>query len=366
MVDLPDVRARDSKGLAKSFRYFGEIETPRMDCDTYTVFSLGIAGDDELLAMASEIDTGQPAPNVFYASVQDLLLEDPKRGPSAEALARFYPAISGGPIPEESPWPAFRTFCLAHRETLAPKLREGRTQTCVVHRCAIVLPALASLPRVAEAHGRVGLLEIGPSAGLNLRLDRYRYEYHGAAGSDVVWGERRARPVLRCEVRGDVHPPLPTSLEIVARRGLDLNVIDLEDPLALRWLRALIWPEHTERARLMDEALAHAATVPIEIEQGDAIRELEDQIAKLPIDAPRVLFATHVVYQIPRAGLLAMLDSIARASRQVPVDLVIMESTGKGDSRVDHLAFEDGERKGRRVLAHCDSHGRWIEWGRQA
>lgn len=365
MIGPLDPHARDSYGLAAIFRYFGEIETPKLDSAAYTTYSLGIAEDAELLAMASEIDPGQPAPNVFYAAVQDLLLEDARRSPAAVSLSRFYPAVSGQPIPDESPWPAFRTFCLEQAEALAPKLRSGRTQTCVVHRCAIVLPALASLPRVAEAGGRVGLLEIGPSAGLNLRLDRYRYEYASANGSRVDWGNVDAKPVLSCVARGDVLPPVPAALDVVARRGLDLNAIDLADPLALRWLRALIWPEHVERARLMDEALAHASTVPIEIEEGDATREIAQQIAKLPVEAPRVLFATHVVYQIPRQGLLAMLEAIAGASREAPVDLVIMESTGKGDSRVDHLAFEAGERKSRSVLAHSDSHGRWIEWGRQ-
>jgi hypothetical protein len=363
MVDLPDVRARDAEGLSRHFRYFGEVETPKMDAGTYTVLSLEIAEDEALLAMAQEIDPGQPAPNVFYAAVQDLLLEDAGRSPAARALSRFYPAVSGKPIPSESPWPFFREFCLTHANVLLPKFRNGRTQTCVVHRCAIVLPALASLPRVAEAGGRVGLLEIGPSAGLNLRLDRYRYEYEGEDGARVVWGDPAAKPVLKCEARGGALPPVPTELEVLSRRGLDLNAIDLGDPLALRWLRALIWPEHVLRARLMDEALAHVPQVPIEIVEGDATREIAEQIAMLPLDVPRVVFATHVVYQIPREGLLALLDGVAEASRPAPVDFIIMESSGKGDSRVDHFAFEAGERKSRTLLARADSHGRWIEWG---
>jgi hypothetical protein len=81
------------------------------------------------------------------------------------------------------------------------------------------------------------------------------------------------------------------------------------------------------------------------------------------LDVPRVVFATHVVYQIPREGLLALLDGVAEASRPAPVDFIIMESSGKGDSRVDHFAFEAGERKSRTLLARADSHGRWIEWG---
>lgn len=359
MNGLPDMAARDREGLSRIFRYFAEIETPRLGSRVYTDYSFGVSQDPQLLELCSQIDPGQPAPNILYASVQDLLMKSPTASSEAEALCVFYPAISGQPIPDRSPWEAFRAFCRVHTDQLGPNLRSGRTQTCVVNRCAAVLPALATLPRVEAEHGRVALLEIGPSAGLNLRLDRYRYEY----GNGVSWGEPTARPTLRCETRGDRMPPMPGPLEIVARRGLDLNRIDLENPAAIRWLRALIWPEHSERAQAMDEALAHAKVVSVEIEEGDATREIAAHIDRLPPDAARVLFATHVFYQIPREGRRELLDSIAAASREQPVDLIRMDSTGEGDSRIESFSFEGGERTGRRVLARSDSHGRWIEWG---
>ncbi len=359
MNGLPDMSARDHEGLSRIFHYFGEVETPRLDSRIYTEYSFGVSKDPELLELCSQIDPGQPAPNVLFAAVHDLLLEDPNRSPEARALSAFYPAVSCQPIPDASAWDDFRALCRVHADELGRNLRSGRTQTCVVHRCTVVLPALAALPRVEAAKGRVGLLEIGPSAGLNLRLDRYRYEY----GDGVAWGEPSARPRLRCEMRGDQAPPMPTALEVVARCGLDLNPIDLEDPTAIRWLRALIWPEHSERAQVMDEALAHATSVPVDIQQGDATSDLAAQIDRLPADAARVLFATHVFYQIPPDGRRQLYDGIASASREQPVDLVVMESTGKGDSEVHWFSFEGGERTGHTVLARSDSHGRWIEWG---
>jgi hypothetical protein len=359
MAGLPDFRGRDASTLAEIFRYFARVETTRLDAHLYETFSEGIADDPALLALCGEIPGRQPAPNVLYAAVQDLLLEDPDASPEARALARFYPAVSGAPIPDESPWQAFRSFCLAHREALLPRLQTGRTQTCVVHRCAVVLPALAVLPRIAEAGGRVALLEIGPSAGLNLRLDRYRYDY----GDGRVWGAPDARPVLECETRGATPPPLPGALDVVARRGLDLDPIDLGDPAAVRWLRALVWPEHAWRARVMDEALARAATTPVEIEAGDATREIGRHIERLPRDAARVVFATHVLYQSPAEGRRRLRGAIARASRDQPVDFISMESTGHGDSHLHWLGFEDGERRRLERLALADSHGRWIAWG---
>jgi len=359
MSEFPDMRARDREGLSKIFRYYAQVETPRMDSPVYTAYSFGVADEPEILDLCAQIDGKQPAPNVLYAAVQDLLMQDARSTAEARALTHFYPAIGGDPIPERSPWEAFRAFCLANADRLGPSLREGRTQTCVVHRCTSILPALASLPSVGEAKGRVALLEIGPSAGLNLRFDRYAYDY----GGGIVWGEADAKPVLHCEIRGEVRPPMPSELEIVARRGLDLNPIDLADPKSLRWLRALIWPEHAERARVMNEALALATSVPIEIEAGDATRDLGAAIAKLPDDCARVLFATQVFYQIPQEGRMKILEAMARASRDASLDFVLMESTGEGDSRIEWFGFANGENTNRTTLARADSHGRWIEWG---
>ena len=78
-----------------------------------------------------------------------------------------------------------------------------------------------------------------------------------------------------------------------------------------------------------------------------------------------MLFATHVFYQIPREDRLRILDGIAQASCEQPVDLILMDGTGEGDSRIDWFSFEAGERKDRLTLARADSHGRWIDWGAQ-
>lgn len=363
MVDFVQREGLDADALASLFRYFGEVETPKLDSPVYTAYALGIAGDPELLALAARVRAGQPPPNVLFAAVHDLLLEDPERSDATRALARFYPSITGSAIPDEDPFPAFRRVCREHRAALRPRIEAGRTQSCVVQRCAVLLPAFAALPRVRAAEGRLGLLEIGPAVGLNLRLDHYRYVYEGA-GAALAWGAPEAKPALVCALRGDGRPPLPARLEVVARRGIELAPIDVDDPAALRWLRALIWPEHVERARAMDEALAVATRVPAEIEAGDATRDVEAALARLPGDAPRVVFATQALYQIPAEGVEAMRAGLARASAETPVDLVTVESDGTGQSRVEWTAFADGAAGTPTVLGHADSHGRWLAWAR--
>jgi hypothetical protein len=359
---IPDLIAPDLDASSRIFRYFGEVETPRLNSNVYTAFSLGVAEDRELLELAAHALPGQPQPNVLYAAVHDMLLQDAEAGVAPDPLASWYPSVSGQEIPEASPWEAFRNFCLERRERLQPVIANGRTQTCVVHRSAVILPALACLPALDAASGRVGLLEVGPSAGLNLRLDQYRYEYCDARGGRVEWGDAEARPRIVVKDLGTSPPPLPKRLDVVARRGLELNPLDLSDADAVRWLRALIWPEHVARAQAMDAALEHVARVPAEIHAGDATRDIEAHVGALPEDAARVVFATHVFYQISGEGREAIHEGLARESSSKRVDLILMESNGQGDSFVTHHSFENGAPGPMRRLARADSHGRSLTW----
>src|SRR5262249_60191921 len=64
------------------------------------------------------------------------------------------------------------------------------------------------------------VLEVGTSAGLNLRFDRYWYESNGAGYGDV------ASPVRFTDLWEEGRPPFDVSAEIAARRGCDRNPID--------------------------------------------------------------------------------------------------------------------------------------------
>jgi hypothetical protein len=49
----------------------------------------------------------------------------------------------------------------------------------------------------------------------------------------------------------------PTSLpQVVGRAGLDLNPIEVTDPVDLAWLDTLIWPERTHRRARLRAAAA--------------------------------------------------------------------------------------------------------------
>lgn len=116
------------------------------------------------------------------------------------------------------------------------------------------------------------MIEIGPSAGLNLNWDRYHYRYPASGAAAVEWGDPKSGVSLTTERQGElILPPLPEPIEVGWRRGFDLNPIDAGDADARRWLRTLIWGEHVERQERMSAAVAIATQHPPPLIAGDAV-----------------------------------------------------------------------------------------------
>src|SRR5439155_18855642 len=113
---------------------------------------------------------------------------------------------------------------------------EQDVQTNEVQRAWALLPAF-----LAVSDGRpLDLLELGPSAGLNLVWDRYRYRYSGAE-----WGQGDL------ELTGDDRVPPPRELfdrrvAVVRRRGIDLNPIDATSDEGGRLPQSFVWDDQAE------------------------------------------------------------------------------------------------------------------------
>ncbi len=116
------------------------------------------------------------------------------------ALGELYAARKRDP---EAEWAEFRAVV----ERNAAKLRELvelPVQTNEVGRCAALLPGLLA---VAAATGLpLRLLEVGASAGLNLRWDSYRYR-----AGDFAWGPADSPVRLDFELTGELHPDPPAA-----------------------------------------------------------------------------------------------------------------------------------------------------------
>ena len=90
--------------------------------------------------------------------------------------------------------------------------------------------------------GPLSLLEVGCSAGLNLRLDRYRLGY----GDPARWvgDPASALPLRRAASSATTRCRSPAALPVIADRvGLDRSPIDVHDEEAVRWLEACVFPD---------------------------------------------------------------------------------------------------------------------------
>lgn len=337
--------------LAERFTTFADVECGDY-APLYDRIARGIAGDAGLLALAAHARAGQQAPNLLLAAAHSLLLRD-----SAPPLAAFYPSIAGDAVRTDDPFPAFREFCLDRREEMAQLMTTRLVQTNEVQRCAFLLSAFSLI--AARAGGRpLALIEVGASAGLNLLFDRYGYSYsNGQRAGDP------ASPVqLHTEIRGGAPLPLAETVpRVTFRAGIDLNPIAADNADEAQWLRALVWPEHRQRAARLDAALALARQRLPLLVAGDALEVLPGLAASAPPGAVLCVFHSNTLGHFPaeaRARFMALLPELARHR---PLFWLWFE--GPRDPlmplRLRDFVTRAGDEE---RLAFCHEHGAWVEW----
>lgn len=330
--------------------YLRYVEHYRDTAPLYHRLAAAIADDDELLALAAHSRPGQPAPNMLNAAVQYLLM-----GAGQHPLAAYYPTLGGARAPDERAFPLFRDFCRQHQDAIIALLEARLTQTNETRRCAYLMPAFAA---VAGVDAPLALIEVGPSAGLNLIWDRYQYTY----GDGRSIGDPAAPVRIETELRGPSRPPLPARLPQVAWRvGIDLNPVDLQDADAVRWLEALVWPEHTDRLARLRAAIGVARAARPPIVAGDALQLLPDLIAAAPPEAALCVYHTHVTYQFTPAMREQLDQALRAASRRRPIARVACEQIESDDTELTLTRYHGGVAE-TRLLARTTGHANWLMW----
>jgi hypothetical protein len=163
-------------------------------------------------------------------------------------------------------------------------------------------------------------------------------------------------------LRGERRPPLPAALPTVATRvGLDLNPIDVRDPEAVLWLRALVWPDEEGRADLLQRALQLAQYEPPVLSAGNALDLLPGVLSAILEDQALCVFHTHTVNQFPAEARLRLASLLADCGAARDLYWVSIEWLGERYPRLELVAFERG-MKTATLLAYCGSHGEWLEW----
>jgi hypothetical protein len=332
---------------------FWAEDARRTGSQLYARLAAVIAEDDALKALAARAQKGQPHANMILGAVHFLLL----RGVD-HPLKRFYATLGGGAkVDEDDPYPDFRDFVLGHENEVARLIEARVTNTNEVARSSVLHPGFRA---IADACGApLHLVEVGPSAGLNLIWDRYGVRYT-RDGSIVASVSPNAELILDCELKGERMPPMGKTPAVASRVGLELNPVDLANKDDRDWLRALIWPDEVARMQRFERALMLAEKARPEIRKGDALELLPHALAAVPANETACVYHTIAVYQFSKEMRDALESILIVAGLRRPVARLSLEYNGL-DAELTSIRYADGVRD-ERMLAISHPHGRWLEW----
>lgn len=380
---VPAARDLARAEAAAQFRYFARHRAAGY-APLYARLGEAIAEDADLLDLALLARPGQSRPDLLLAVLHERLLRNPHH-----PAARFYPSLTAHPD-HGDPVPDVVALARAHHHEIADAMRHRLVQTNEVGRCTFLAPAIRTAAALhapatsgdAAASTPLALLEVGASAGLNLLPDRYGYRYHpddtgpthtgptdttpgggSAQPPDRTPVEVPGAPVLDCALDGPGRPPVEP-LHITWRAGIDLHPLDVDDPDDRRWLRALVWPDHHDRAALLDAALHAAAAAPRPaLHTGDAALLLADVAATAPADAHLVIYHSAVLAHMPDSARDGFTAAVLALSAQRPLSWIQAEPRPDRDPRRLRLTrCRDGRIVAEHPLGSYHPHGRRLRW----
>ncbi|MFD2494502.1 DUF2332 domain-containing protein [Amycolatopsis jiangsuensis] len=276
--------------IKQSLRTFAETEA-RGVSPLYEHLATKAAEDDDVAALLADARGGEARANLLLAVAHRLIQADP-----IHPLSRYYPSVGGFDGVDTETWPLFRSFLLERADRARELIATRYTQTNEVRRAALVYPAVAAAAK--EAGGKIGLLEVGCSAGLLLGLDRFAYRYQCDGGEQLVAGPAKAAVGLHCALDlapGGVLPKLPKKVAVAARTGLDRAPVDLSDEDELAWLEACVWADQVDRIRLLRTAAAEQRKHAPNLLAGDAVTDLATAAATVPAELPLVVLTSHAL-----------------------------------------------------------------------
>lgn len=298
------------------------------DSPCFTEWALGVVGDPEVSAWLDTLPEGKRQPNLVFAA------------------ARWHGVLAPGP------YAGLRDALLSDDGTIRATILARATQTNEAGRLATLVPAFAML-----AGGEpLALLEVGASAGLNLRWDRYAYR-----AGDFAWGPADSPVRVEFELRGDWPVAFPSRVEVASRRGCDAAPHDPTTREGALTLLAYVWPDQRQRVERLRAALDHAAAVPVEVEREGAAAWLGRQLAKPVPGQATVVFHSLVAQYLSDEETAAfhghLREAAARATEQAPLAWLRMEPAGKW-TEVRLSTWPGGES---RLLARAGYHGSPVE-----
>ncbi|PGS41454.1 hypothetical protein COC58_14155 [Bacillus cereus] len=335
--------------ISNLFRNFSEKEC-KGSSDLYENLSLRIAEDEEILALVSHAQIGQPIPNLLFGAVHYLLLKG-----NSHVLKQYYGSLVSTPEKDlDQAFHHFKDFCQLHREEIIAILKTKLVQTNEVRRCTYLYPSFCYM--FNKVNKPLALIEIGTSAGLQLFWDQYCYSY----GTEKVYGNINSKAQLKSEIKGENQPfLLQQSPPVTERIGLDLHINDLNDEEDYLWLRSLIWPEHKERLEMFDHAATYLKEQSVKLIEGDGVSLLSEIEEQIPEDSVICVFHTHVANQIPESEKHKLVKQI----KEIGAKRDVFHLYNNMWDRDLHLDYFINGKEYNETVGDTDGHARWFSWG---
>ena len=299
----------------------------------------------DVLAGHSESPPGSALALRFLGAIHRVALAG-----EAPEIANFYPSC-GGTVDADAAWGAIQNL-LPRRSGDVAGLVARPVQTNEVRRSAALVGGFLMVGD--ETRLPLRLLEIGASAGLNLRWDHYRYEASG-----WEWGPASSPVRLASFV---VPPPFDLEVEVVERAGCDSRPLDPATDEGRLTLMSYVWADQVERLELLDAALDVAGQVPARVERGNAVEWAHGQLNTSTPGTATVVFHS-IVWQYLSADeqrdfAAVMSEAGASATAEAPVAWLSFEPAEQGFDVRLRLWPQDIDR----VVARSSAHGQEVRW----
>lgn len=352
-------KAGRAMSLSDAYRHFGVTDVKGAS-PLYEQVAIAIADSPAALAVVEQAPPQKRHPTLIIAALHDQVLLG-----HAPLLADAYAARD-----VERAGAAAVDALIALADSVVATATRRQTQTNETGRGAVLYPAIAEAAHRVGAD-RVALIDVGCSAGLNLNVDRFGIQYEPTA---VFLGDHDSVVQLQCELVGPNAVPGRAIPEVVARIGIDLNPVDIENAADARWLRACLWPDQPERTDRLNAAMRLASENPPRLLRGDALDRLPDALGMVPAGALPVVTTTWALAYFSLEDRLRFLRRLDEHGARHCTAWVSAEGVGiapgiptMGDSRLSAhsvvgLAVLGGTTMRAEAIGRCHPHGQWLEW----
>ena len=272
----------------------------------------------------------------------------------APELAAWYPS-AGGTLDTEpgspSAWKALRRTLARKRDAVRLWL-DWPPQTNEVGRAAALIGGLLNI--TAQESLPIRLVEVGASAGLNLRADQF------CVSVDVgSYGDPHSPVVLSHGWQGAAPPD--TGIEVVERIGGDLAPIDPATSEGQLTLTAYVWPDQAERLARLRGALTVAERVPADLRTESATATVGR--IKLVPGTWTVLWHSIFRQYLTEAQRAELADGVtalaAQATPRARFAYLYLEQSRAGGCPVMLTTWPGGHRE---VLGTATPHGIPVRW----